>query len=332
MTKTTMPIRQVALSVVDLQRTMRWYQETLLFGDGGGTDMFRGDHYAALVGVPGAATQCGWVVDQLDGFQWEFFQFLPPTQVRPLPADKAVNDIGYSLIAIHTTDFDAAVERVNATSGRFLTEPVGEPGRRRICLKDPDGVLLELMEDDPRKPGAPERVRTGLSVVTRGVRVSTPDVERSRSFFVDVLGFEVADVELHGDEHEALWGLDGAKTKRVNLWGGDFLVELVQYESPIGRRRPAGYHISDQGIENIAIGGTRREHLYDVWERVHAAGHRGFRPEPWDLGFAGVIYVNDDQGFNVEMFWLREEAQHTVGFELLDPDLNNSAWPKGLSG
>ena len=42
-----------------------------------------------------------------------------------------------------------------------LSDPAGEPGARRVCVRDPDGVLLELMEDDPRAPEPRERAPAG---------------------------------------------------------------------------------------------------------------------------------------------------------------------------
>jgi len=51
-------------------------------------------------------------------------------------------------------------------------------GTRRVCVRDPEGVLLELMEDDPRLPSTPLRARPEVPVAVRSVTLSVPDLDR----------------------------------------------------------------------------------------------------------------------------------------------------------
>src|SRR5262249_8862604 len=147
-------------------------------------------------------------------------------------------------------DFDATLERIRASSGRLMTNPAGAAGRRRVCLQDPDGVLIEVMED--MAPPS-DQVRPDFPTTCRSVTLSVPDLERAARFWVDGMGLVAADgVALHEPEHEALWGLKGAQRRELLLRADDFFVELVEYTNPVGRSRPAGHMPCDHGAFNIA--------------------------------------------------------------------------------
>jgi short-subunit dehydrogenase/catechol 2,3-dioxygenase-like lactoylglutathione lyase family enzyme len=264
-------------------------------------------------GVPRAASTCWWLVDRQDFFQIELFEFRSPL-VRPLPPDWRPCDVGYTTVAFWVDDLDGALDRARQTGSQPLTDPIGEAGERRVCVRDPDGVLIELMEDDPRSDAPRERPRPGVPAVARAVTLSVPDLQRSLRFFGDVLGLPVAaGVELHGPEYEALWGLDGAKSERVCLWADDFLVELVSYSDPPGSPSPEGYRISDLGLLNIAFGFRKRAEFEDACRRCSQAGHKGNGP-PVRLGAWSVVYVNDDQGFSVELLHVEPWYEGQMGF------------------
>jgi short-subunit dehydrogenase/catechol 2,3-dioxygenase-like lactoylglutathione lyase family enzyme len=306
-------LSQIALSVSDLRRTQRWYREVVGLEPAGGTNLFAGPLASMVQGIPRSASTCWWLVDRQDFFQVELFEFRSPL-VRALPPDWRPCDIGYTTVAFGVDDLDAALDRARTAGSEPLTDPSGDPGSRRVCLRDPDGVLVELMEDDPRAPSPRPRPRPGIPAATRAVTLSVPDLNRSRRFFVDVLGLEVAEgVELHGPEHEALWGLQGAQRERLCLWADDLIVELVSYADPAGTPPPEGYRISDLGLLNIAFGFRERSEFEAAWRRCREAGHEGNGP-PLRLGPWSVIYVNDDQGFSVELLHVEPWYEGQMGF------------------
>jgi short-subunit dehydrogenase/catechol 2,3-dioxygenase-like lactoylglutathione lyase family enzyme len=308
------PLCQIAFSVTDLRRTQAWYRDALGFEPAGGTNLFAGPLSSMVQGLPRAASTCWWLVDRQDLFQLELFEFRSPP-VRPLPADWRPCDVGYSMVGIHVADLDATIERLGSAGSAPLADPVGPIGSRRVCVRDPEGVLLELMEDDPRENGARERSRPDLPIAARSVTLSVPDLDRSRGFFGDVLGLEAADgVTLHGPEHEALWGLEGAKRHTQLMWAGDFLVELVAYDEPRGKPWPNGYRISDQGLLNVAFGFRDRGAFEAMVRRCREAGYEG-NAAPMRLGSWSVIYVNDDQGFSVELLHIERWYEGQMGFK-----------------
>jgi catechol 2,3-dioxygenase-like lactoylglutathione lyase family enzyme len=304
---------QIAFSVTDLERTHAFYRDGLGFLPAGGTESFRGPAASLVQGLPDAASVCWWLVEQRAFMQLEMFQFESPP-VRPLPKDWRPCDVGYTRVGIHVGDLDGVLARLAAAGARPIAPPAGVPGTRRVCVRDPEGVVLELMEDDPRGAGPARRERSEVPVVARSVTASVPDLARARRFWVDTLGLpEVQDVVLHTEEHEALWGLAGARRETLCLDAGDFFIELVHYSEPAGKPWPEGYRISDQGILNVALGFRDKEEFYRVYQRVVDGGYTP-NADPVDLGDGGVVYVNDDQGFSVELLCAAPYMDEAVGF------------------
>jgi catechol 2,3-dioxygenase-like lactoylglutathione lyase family enzyme len=310
------PICQFAFSVLNLDRTRAWYRNMLGFVPSGGTNDFGNPIGSWIQGLPNVDVVTKWMVDQQEFMQLEMFEFKSPVP-KPRPMDWAPNNSGYTIIGVHVANFDATLTSLRTSGVQTLTDPIGAPGRRRVCIKDPEGNIVELMEEDPRQ-GAPKsrpRPRPQVGVVARSITVSVPDVNKSRRFFVDTLRLEeCTDFVLHGPEHEGLWNLKGATAKTVLLWAGDVLVELRQYTNPVAKSWPKGYRISDQGMLNIAFGFRRRDDFDEACTRVFAAGYRSNSP-PFHLLDWGVVYVNDDQCFSVELLLVEPAANKKMGFE-----------------
>lgn len=309
----TAQLCQIAFSVVDVTCTHAWYQRVFGYLPAGGTRLFRGPLASLVQGLPKAASTCWWLVDQQDYFQLEMFQFKSPA-VAPLPADYRPCDIGYSMVGIHVVDFDGFLARLFELDITPMSPPMTFNDARRVCIRDPEGVVLEIMEDDPRSARTGLRTRPDVPVATRSIRVSVENLEKSRRFFVDALGLdEENELVLHSPEHEALWGLPGAECKSLLLWAGDFLVELVQYSNPLGKPRPASSRISDQGLLNIALGFRSKKDLDKIYNRCMAMGYKA-NSRPLHFGSWAVTYVNDDQDFSVELLFVRPWYDRFMGF------------------
>ena len=305
-----LPLNQIAISVADVQLSHRWYRDIFGYQEAGGTSMFIPLLGSDKVqGVPDATSVCWWLMDQQDFFQIELFQFSKPT-AKSLPEDWRPCDIGYSTIGIHVADFDATLDRLDVRRVRLLGDPIGEPGSRRVCVRDPDGVLLELMEDDPRS-GEPRSRSSDAPVVTRFVTLSVPDLEEARRTWVEVLGLtELPEVRLHGPEHEELWGLPGATRESFVLRAGDMFIEVVRYLDPVGRPWPDGYRISDHGLLNVALGLRTYDALRNLVAACETAGIPPNAPPPTTLKPVwSCSYVNDPMGFSIELLYLARPGE-----------------------
>ena len=314
-----LPLSQIAMSVMDLTTTYAWYRHVFGFVPAGGTRLFRGPIASWVQGLRRVASTCWWLVDRQSQFQLELFQFERPP-VRPLPDSWRPCDIGYSMISLWVADFDHCLARLQQLGSVTETEPMGDPGARRVCVKDPEGVLLELMEQDPRADMPRNRPNSDIPVAVRCITLSVQNLEQSTQFFAGVLGLKKAvtngqqPFSLHGPEHEALWGLEGASRKQQLLWAHDVLLELVQYVDPAGASRPQDYRISDQGLLNIAFGFRSVREFRRVYRRCVDHGAPG-NCRPLHLGAWSVVYVNDQQGFSVELLMVKPWYERFMGFK-----------------
>ena len=290
------PLCQIAFSVVDLRLTEQWFREGFgLLPAGGSRALMRGPLAAHVQGLPRAASTCWWLVGRNPWFQLELFQFERPI-AKLMRADFRPCDIGYTRIGIWVDDFDAALKTLTALGSPPLTAPLGDQGARRACVRNPDGVYVEIVEDDPL-PHAHQAGRLDCPAAIRSVTLSVPHLGDAAAYFGEGIGLEPSIVRLHTPEHEALWGLAGATTETKLFDGGDVLVELVHYHDPVGKPWPNGYRISDQGILNIAFGARSKRDFDTVYHRAAAFGAKP-NGRPIHLRGAGVVYVNDKHGFS----------------------------------
>ena len=304
-------IAQVAISSLDGVRSHDWYARGLGYLPAGGRQPTA--DLSAVQGVPNAqVASLHWLVDRQEFFQLEIFQYASP-DVRPQPADRRASDIGYASIGVWVADLDATLGALARLGTSPLSAPAGPPGARRVCVLDPDGVLVELREDYLPAPDAAEPARPSAGVATRSVTVSVPNLEHSMQYFAGAIGMRpAAGVVLHTGEHEALWGLRGARARRAVLGAGDLWLEVVQYLDPVGRPRPAGYRITDQGILNIAVASRSLAGFARRRDEVVRAGYQVHEEIARDR--LHIQYVADRDGFSVEMAYFHRSLDAVQGF------------------
>jgi catechol 2,3-dioxygenase-like lactoylglutathione lyase family enzyme/uncharacterized protein YndB with AHSA1/START domain len=308
-------ICQVAFTALNAPALREWYAN--VFGlVKAGKMLFFPPATSRVQGIPGAWEKCSWLVDQQDYFQLEFFQFWAPRGQLKSPGWRPC-DIGYNMVGIAVRDFDQVLRNVGAFSGQPPPKAVGEAGQRRACVTDPEGNWVEIHECDPVtlvEGASANIVRPEVPAVVRSVRVSVPSLADAREAFVEAMDLQVLeDFQLHTPADEKLWGLPRAKCSSLVLRGANFLVELVQYESPEPAPWPPGYSLADQGIMNIALGYRESG---DYGRAFAQATQKGMRPngKVLDAGVFEVMYVNDRHGFSVEMLHARRALWSLTGF------------------
>ena len=298
-----------------LGETVAWYESVLGFTRSGGLRVEGGPDEADFLGVgEDPRLEMGWLVDQNDAFQVELYEFEQPRS-RPKPEAWSPRDIGYSLASAWVADFDGAVGRAQTADGVFAG-PAGEDGERRAMVVDPNGNLIELLERDVLPEALVSPSRPGIAF--RGVRASVSDLSRSVAFFADGFGLQATDDPhvLHGSEHEALWGLAGERPTLITFRAGDLFLELAQYDDPRGAPWPSGHQSTDAGIMNVAL--TTADQA--VYERLtEEMGARGYHVRTATMSDqVSLAYIEDDQGFSVELLFMMPSAYEEFGF-----------WPAG---
>jgi catechol 2,3-dioxygenase-like lactoylglutathione lyase family enzyme len=181
-------------------------------------------------------------------------------------------------------------------------------------VQDPDGVVLELFEDDPAREHRPSPAQQSCTVALRSITLSVGDVERSKAFFAGALSMHEAPSDvLHVPAMEALWGLGAAERTVAVLRAGAMLVELVQYLAPPGRPRPHDHVSSEIGVLNIAVGFGERATFRRAYRNVLDAGYAS-HGKPVDMGWYIVVYCIDDQGFVVELLYVHPWFNRFTGY------------------
>jgi hypothetical protein len=142
-------ISQVAFCALNAANLRDWYQSAFGMVKSGQILSAPPMQTDRIQGIsPNPIEKISWLVDQQDYFQLEFFQYYRPKS-KPKPVDWRPCDIGYNMVGIFARDFDKVVNQIAAVSDQALPAPVGEAGDRRVCLQDPEGNWLEVMERDP---------------------------------------------------------------------------------------------------------------------------------------------------------------------------------------
>ncbi len=317
-------ICQVAFTALDAAALRQWYAD--VFGlVKSGKVIFFPPATSRVQGIRGAWEKCSWLIDQQDYFQLEFFQFWKP-RTRLKDIDWRPCDIGYNMLGIAVNDFDQVLRNVCAYSAIPLPLVLGVAGERRACVTDPEGNWVEIYEQDPLttiQGTCPGVVRPEVPAVVRTMRVSVPSLEEACTSFVDAMGLQrVDDFQLHTQKHEKLWGLPRARARSQVLRGANFLVELVEYTSPVAKPWPSGYSLADQGFMNIALGYRNSR---DYARSFAQATSNGMRPngKVLDGGVFQVMYVNDPHGFSVEMLNARPALWSLTGFNSAEGYVQN---------
>ncbi|CDO38598.1 VOC family protein [Novosphingobium sp. KN65.2] len=313
-------LNQIALSVMDLEKTARWFTDGLGFLTAGGTRLLMSLPFSGSAqGIPGARSTCWFMIGCNQRAQLEMFQFTRPLG-RCIPNDFRACDIGYSRMGVHVADFDETLKRLAALGSAPVGSVVGHHGVRRACVRSPDGVFVEIMETDPL-PNAP-RSTVASQATLRSVTLSTPDFDASLRYFAAITGAAPSPTALHDDAHEIIWGLSGAQCQRATFDCGEIILEIVSYSDPIGTPRSSTYRISDIGILNIGFGVHSRRAHRRIYRRTLELGAQPNRA-PLDFGACGMVYVNDPLGFSTEILWARE----SVTFGFIPSPISSSAIP-----
>ena len=306
-------IGQVAFNHLAGCRLWEWYRDGLGLV-ASGTTLFAGPPAAKVNGLPFPVFPGHWLVDSRNWFQLEFFRFLHPRS-QPRRSDETAADLGYRRVGFHVQDFDASLARLRGLGSEPVGPVLGEPGKRRACVRDPEGNWVELMEADPLADGERTKARPEVPATLRSVTISVANLEDAAKVWTDGVGFPpAASGPLHGRAHEALWGLAGAESQSLVLDGGGILVELVEYASPKGRPRPDGYRICDQGMMNVAVVARDRETFDRTFARWVHHGLRPTQPTPLEAGIFRVMYFELPSGQNVELIYPRRWAWKLSGF------------------
>jgi hypothetical protein len=170
---------------------------------------------------------------------------------------------------------------------------------------DPDGILVEI---EPASKPLPAHLKARHS----GIALTAPDLPEALKNFQDALGFLDASAPV---DKGALWQEGKIAKELALLDGGTMWIEISAYAIPDSRPWPEGYQITDRGILNIAIGYRDNDSVVQMYRRAVDAGYRENCEPHCTPGCGAVTYVNDSQGFSVEIMSCAPWLDGVFGFK-----------------
>jgi catechol 2,3-dioxygenase-like lactoylglutathione lyase family enzyme len=139
--------------------------------------------------------------------------------------------------------------------------------------------------------------------------MTVSDLDRSVSFYTDVLGFEKVDeTEVAGRQYEDLEGVFGLRARRARLRLGDEQIELTEYLAPPGGRAvPLDTRGNDRWFQHIAIVVSDMDAAY-ARLRQHKVQHVSTNPQTIPLsnpaaGGIRAFYFRDPDGHTLELIY-----------------------------
>jgi catechol 2,3-dioxygenase-like lactoylglutathione lyase family enzyme len=215
--------------------------------------------------------------------------------VRPVRVDFALGDIGLSGIVLGVADLGAVREAM-----RPEAEVLIAVDGINAFLHDPEGNLIRLVSD-------------GTSGF-RGVMLGVSNIQRSQSFYQEVLGFGCSsegtiEVTLETTARDKRSVRGEYKIQRIKSASGSCWLELVQQTGCAGRSIPFGTSWGDYGYlqtcfscSAVSVMAVKlSERGYPLLIEPHPAGAGPVE----DVG--EFVYANDPDGILIECLFLPEQ-------------------------
>jgi catechol 2,3-dioxygenase-like lactoylglutathione lyase family enzyme len=235
----TLEVRQVVMTVADVDRSVEFYTRVLTFEKESETEL-SGPEIEGLYGVPDAHIRA--VGLKLGGESIELLQFVGMPG-KPVPADARSNDLSFQHIAIIVSDMDRAyavlrrnnVQHISPYPQRLPDSNPNAAGIKAFYFRDPDGHPLEILQfpadkGNPKWQAADGRLFLGIDHTAIAVS-STDD---SLNFYRNLLGLRIAgESDNYGFEQEHLNNVFGAHLRITSLRStGGIGVEFLEYLAP----------------------------------------------------------------------------------------------------
>jgi catechol 2,3-dioxygenase-like lactoylglutathione lyase family enzyme len=133
----------VALVSPDLDRLVEFY--SLLFDaePNRRTNRASGPRFDEVAGYDDVMIRAAWF--DIGNMILEMWQFVNPVTPEP-EKPPSIEDLGYNKVAFEVSDLRKEYERLTALGVAFLSSPTMSVDGWEVCLRDPDGNLISLIQ------------------------------------------------------------------------------------------------------------------------------------------------------------------------------------------
>ena len=136
-------LSHAALVSPDLDRLVEFYSLLLDAKPNRRTDRASGPRFDEVAGYDNVMIRAAWFdIGNMILEMWQFVNPVTPEPQRP----SAIEDVGYNKVAFEVSDLQKEYERLTAMGVRFLSSPATSFDGWEVCLRDPDGNLISLIQ------------------------------------------------------------------------------------------------------------------------------------------------------------------------------------------
>lgn len=296
-------VNQIAICTDNLETTSAFYSELFGLPRVGGT-LFKGKVTESVTGLPGAQMSAGWLMDDRDYFQFEMFQYHTPSP-KAFGEHRQPWDIGYSRLALEVSDLAAFHQRCTQRAVKELSAITTIAGKPYLTLRGPNNVLIEVGQ-------ATRAIPKGIGARFAGVAINVPSLDVALNSYHKAIGCPITD---HAPADKGvLWNETPATKRSVLLDAGTIWLEINEYADNKSAPWPQGYRICNFGQQNVAFGSRESTGIRALYERMVAGGFTPNTPLVSSAGQVQLTYLNDPQGFNVEILMVRPWLDGVMGF------------------
>lgn len=296
-------VNQIAICTDNLESTSAFYAELFGLPRVGGT-LFKGKVTESVTGLPGAQMSAGWLMDDRDFFQFEMFQYHTPNPQK-FGEYRHPWDIGYSRLALEVNDLTAFHQRCSQRALEDLSAIKTVADKPYFVFRGPNNVLVEVGQ-------ATRPIPQGFGARFAGVAINVPNLTIAMHSYHTAIGCPI--ITNAPADKGVLWDEAPAAKRSVLLDGGTIWLEINEYTTGKSEAWPKGYRICDFGQQNIAFGSREGAGIKDLYERMVKGGFRPNTELVSSLGQVQLTYLNDPQGFNVEILMVRPWLDGVMGF------------------
>jgi len=232
----------------------------------------------ALIGVPGAQLQVQiFRFPGAFGFELTHFGNIELKE----GGQPRVTDPGAASLTILVRDLKTVLSAIEKAGAPVVTRQ-----EHSITVRDPDGYPIEVQQ----VPVASDAPATG-NILGASMNLAVSDLERTRRFYHDLLGFELTgEMEFAGDSRQLAGNVPGTKAR------------IAFHEFKGIKRTPFHLRVPDPGCPAIAL------HVADLdglLSRMNAAGVKIVSAGGVPAKFGPTIrniFVEDPDGFKIELY------------------------------
>lgn len=301
-------LSQIAFSVSNLERSIRFYREMLELDDAGGVTAFRGPLATYVQGIKGIASRTHWLQDDRKQMQLEFFEFEYPP-IYPITSSKRSCDIGLTRVAFEVADVELLISKARSLGAKKIQGPLVFDGTKHAVLEDPDGILVELIE-------APDKLPFGRFSRVAGIALSVANLAEYLKIYTQGFSQEIA-LRPHVPI-DSLLELEGTKRKVAIVESGYGWLEISEYISPCPAPRRAGHLLTDIGLSHIAYSCSSMKDFNIMYRKL--VDEKWLYPhnlKPMKtLNLSACMYSKDREGFTIETIYMSSLFHGMFGFTI----------------